>query len=79
VPELPEEFILPVASASGTCNAYLPSGPSTLPRYLWVIQYLVANGLYVMVRGGGRGGGPGRGGRFLGAGKGGREGDNNTA
>jgi hypothetical protein len=51
VPELPEEFVLPVASASGTCNAYLPNGPSTLPRYLWVIQYLVANGMYVTVRG----------------------------
>jgi hypothetical protein len=51
VPELPEEFVLPVASASGTCNAYLPNGPSTLPRYLWVMQYLVANGMYVMVSG----------------------------
>lgn len=49
MPQLPEEFILPVASASGTCNAYLPNGPTTLPRYLWVVQYLVASGMYVMV------------------------------
>lgn len=62
VPELPEEFVLPVASASGTCNAYLPNGPSTLPRYLWVIQYLVANGMYVMVRERGLTGGVGGGG-----------------
>lgn len=49
VPELPEELVLPVASASGTCNAYLPNGPSTLPRFLWVIQHLVASGMYVAV------------------------------
>jgi len=71
-PQLPEELVLPVASASGICNAYLPSGPTTLPRYLWVVQYLVANGMYVMVRaqgvewGGGGGGGEGGGGGWRG-------------
>jgi hypothetical protein len=43
------EFLLPMNSVAGTCNSYLPSGISTLPRFLWVVEYLVANGMYVLV------------------------------
>jgi hypothetical protein len=43
------EFLLPMNSVAGTCNSYLPNGISTLPRFLWVVEYLVANGMYVLV------------------------------
>lgn len=41
--------INPPGSQPGRCNAYLPSGVSTLARYLWVVQYFVAEGFYVLV------------------------------
>eukprot|EP00878_Enallax_costatus_P046652 GHUV01056898.1.p1 GENE.GHUV01056898.1~~GHUV01056898.1.p1 ORF type:complete len:373 (+),score=85.73 GHUV01056898.1:368-1486(+) len=43
------DFLLPMSSVSGTCNAYLPNGPTTLPRFLWVVEYLIASGLYVLI------------------------------
>lgn len=43
------DLLLPMNSAAGTCNSYLPNGPTTLPRFLWVVEYLVANGMYVLV------------------------------
>jgi hypothetical protein len=43
------EFLLPMNSVAGTCNSYLPNGITTLPRFLWVVEYLVANGMYVLV------------------------------
>ena len=39
----------PPGSKPGVCNAYLPMGASTLARFLWVVQYFVANGFYVLV------------------------------
>lgn len=41
--------INPPGSQPGICNAYIPMGASTLARYLWVVQYFVANGFYVLV------------------------------
>ena len=35
-------------SSHGTCNSYLPH-TSTLDRFLWTVDYLTANGLYVML------------------------------
>eukprot|EP00884_Botryococcus_braunii_P014337 jgi/Botrbrau1/22904/Bobra.0065s0056.1 len=38
----------PTPEASGRCNAYLPND-STLNRFLWVIQYFVGAGYYVIL------------------------------
>lgn len=38
----------PPGSQPGRCNAYLPGGTSTMARFLWVVQYFVANGFYVL-------------------------------
>ncbi|KAK9833321.1 hypothetical protein WJX81_006148 [Elliptochloris bilobata] len=52
---LPPQRALPQPSAadSGLCNAYLPNNASdpagTLDRFLWVIQYLVGSGFYVII------------------------------
>lgn len=46
---LTEDFLLPMNSVSSTCNEYLPNGPTALPGFLWVVEYLVASGLYVLV------------------------------
>ena len=35
-------------SSPGTCNSYLPQS-SVLDRFLWTVDYLTANGLYVML------------------------------
>ena len=35
-------------SAAGTCNSYLPS-TTTLDRFLWTVDYLTRQGLYVML------------------------------
>ena len=42
------EILKPENYGLGLCNGYLPTGTSTLSRYLWVVQYLVANGFYVV-------------------------------
>jgi hypothetical protein len=43
------ESFKPENYGMGLCNGYLPSGTMTLSRYLWVVQYLVANGFYVVL------------------------------
>jgi hypothetical protein len=50
---LPDPAVyLPLAAHNGTagCNSYLPAGDG-LTRLLWTVQYLVANGFYVVVSG----------------------------
>lgn len=42
----PPVYLRPV---NGSCNSYLPGG-NGLERLLWTVQYLVANGFYVVVR-----------------------------
>lgn len=39
---------LPNITAPGTCNTYIPGG-QTIDRYLWTVQWLVANGWYVLI------------------------------
>jgi hypothetical protein len=39
----------PPGSEAAVCNAYIPMGTSTMARFLWVVQYFVANGFYVLV------------------------------
>lgn len=41
--------INPPGSQPGVCNAYLPMGASTMARFLWVVQFFVANGFYVLI------------------------------
>lgn len=41
--------INPPGSEPAVCNAYLPGGTSTMARFLWVVQYFVANGFYVLI------------------------------
>ena len=38
-----------IKQEAGVFNSYLPNGPHTLTRFLWVIEYLVASGMYVLV------------------------------
>jgi hypothetical protein len=38
------------ADAPGTCNAYVPRGPTTLARLLWATDFLVRSGLYVVLQ-----------------------------
>lgn len=44
---------LPMPAATGLCNPYLPNNASdphgTLDRFLWVVQYLVGSGFYVII------------------------------
>lgn len=46
---VPYNLTQPAGSKPGRCNAYVPAGASTLARYLWTVQYFVANGFYVVV------------------------------
>jgi hypothetical protein len=39
---------VPLPSTTRACNSYLPD-TSTLDRYLWAVQWFVANGFYVLV------------------------------
>jgi hypothetical protein len=39
---------LPAIPGPGTCNAYIPGG-QTIDRYLWTVQWLIANGFYVLI------------------------------
>jgi hypothetical protein len=36
-------------SVPGSCNHYIPWGGSTMERFLWHIQWLVASGWYVLI------------------------------
>ncbi|KAK9918033.1 hypothetical protein WJX75_000696 [Coccomyxa subellipsoidea] len=47
--QIPRERVFPAygAAASGFCNVYIPN-VSTLSRFLWVIEYLVGAGMYVI-------------------------------
>lgn len=42
---------LPEVSEPGSCNKYIPpeTGGRTMDRFLWTIQWLVANGMYVLI------------------------------
>lgn len=42
---------LPDVSKPGSCNLYIPPADtgSTMDRYLWTVQWLVANGWYVLI------------------------------
>jgi hypothetical protein len=46
IPALPPA---PPGSRAGVCNAYLPNGPTTFTRFLWVVKYFVERGMYVLV------------------------------
>ncbi|KAF8069516.1 MED7B [Scenedesmus sp. PABB004] len=46
----PPKFAAPPGSAPARCNAYVPNDGSTLSRFLWVVQFLVGQGFYVVVR-----------------------------
>lgn len=50
--ELPDPAIY-VKGTNGSCNAYIPGHNRTsgLEQLLWTVKYLIANGLYVVVRG----------------------------
>lgn len=48
--QVPYTFLLPESPTPGRCNAYLPSGPTTLTRFLWVVDFFVQSGFYVLVR-----------------------------
>jgi hypothetical protein len=47
--QLPYTFLVPDSPTPGRCNAYLPNGPTTLSRFLWVVDYFVQSGFYVLV------------------------------
>eukprot|EP00775_Hariotina_reticulata_P010875 gene10875-11029_t len=47
--QVPYTFLLPESPTPGRCNAYLPSGPTTLTRFLWVVDFFVQSGFYVLV------------------------------
>ena len=36
-----------VNATPGTCNGYVPSGPTVLARLLWTAEYVVRSGMYV--------------------------------
>lgn len=44
---------LPDVSKAGSCNTYIPPTPGNkglaIDRYLWTVQWFIANGFYVMV------------------------------
>lgn len=44
----PFEFTKPEGFKAGRCNAYVPND-NTLSRFLWTVQYFIANGFYVVV------------------------------
>eukprot|EP00882_Tetradesmus_deserticola_P020519 GHRQ01022168.1.p1 GENE.GHRQ01022168.1~~GHRQ01022168.1.p1 ORF type:complete len:446 (+),score=144.07 GHRQ01022168.1:920-2257(+) len=46
---LPVKFVAPEGSEAGRCNAYVPNAGNVLSRYLWVVQYFVASGFYVVL------------------------------
>lgn len=46
--DLPEPSVY-LRPHNGSCNSYLPD-TNGLGRLLWTVQYLVANGFYVVVR-----------------------------
>uniref|UniRef100_A0A383W3T8 Glycoside hydrolase family 5 domain-containing protein n=1 Tax=Tetradesmus obliquus TaxID=3088 RepID=A0A383W3T8_TETOB len=46
---IPFTFVAPEGSEAGRCNAYVPNTGNVLSRYLWVVQYFVANGFYVVM------------------------------
>jgi hypothetical protein len=46
---IPFQFTAPEGSEAGRCNAYVPNAGNVLSRYLWVVQYFVANGFYVVL------------------------------
>lgn len=39
---------LPNVSVAGSCNKYIPGG-RTMDRFLWTVQWLIANGMYVLI------------------------------
>ncbi|KIZ06214.1 hypothetical protein MNEG_1745 [Monoraphidium neglectum] len=39
---------LPDIPGPGTCNTYIPGG-QTIDRYMWSVQWLIANGWYVLI------------------------------
>ena len=41
---VPYKFVTPEGFTAGRCNAYVPNGPTTRSRYLWTVQYFIANG-----------------------------------
>lgn len=47
--KVPYRFTKPAGFEPGRCNAYVPNVGTTLARYLWTVQYLVAQGFYVVV------------------------------
>lgn len=44
---------LPDVSKAGSCNTYIPPTPGNkglaIDRYLWTVQWFIANGFYVMI------------------------------
>eukprot|EP00775_Hariotina_reticulata_P003248 gene3248-3524_t len=49
--EIPAPSVpLPDVSTPGSCNLYIPGdGGLTIQRFLWTVQWIVANGMYVLV------------------------------
>jgi hypothetical protein len=43
------EFVAPEGYGSNGCNGYVPAATSTLTRFVWVVNYLVSNGFYVVL------------------------------
>jgi hypothetical protein len=53
LPPPPRLYLPPASNSSdggGTCNGYVPRGPTTLARLLWTVDYLVRSGLYVALQ-----------------------------
>lgn len=46
---VPYPFLAPKGMTPGRCNSYVPMDGNVLSRYLWVVQFFVANGFYVVL------------------------------